>query len=199
MTAAVQDRAIHLVDIENLVGGPRATGREVRRTLDHYLAAAGWRRGDIVCIAANPGLALEFVWDCPVDANIHTACGKDGADLALLAQAAPEFVARRARRLVVGSGDGIFVTRAKAARDLGVAVTVVARPRSLHHDFRQCGFDVVLLEVPADTGWSLRDNRRRQSPRRQRRDGRHGQVVHLDTVACACDSSCASSGWRPAP
>ena len=41
--------------------------------------------------------------------------------------APPELVVKRYRRLVVGSGDGIFAARAQRARDLGVDVLVVAR------------------------------------------------------------------------
>jgi hypothetical protein len=140
---------MHLVDLENLLGGSGAAGPDVGRALEQYCDAAGWQRGDIVYIATNPRLALKFVWDCPIEANIHTARGKNGADLALLAHAAPEFVARRAGRLVVGSGDGIFIPRALAARDLGVDVTVVARADALHHEYRRLGFDVVTFDTAA--------------------------------------------------
>src|SRR5262245_24660548 len=61
----------------------------------------------------------------PVDARrarlrAHTPCrtlvahGADGADLALVAQAAPEWVAKRFDRMVIASGDGIFAARAEA-------------------------------------------------------------------------------------
>jgi hypothetical protein len=69
--------------------------------------------------------------ELPVDASVHTATGPDGADLVLLAHAAPEFVARRAARLVVGSGDGIFAARAARVQALGVGVEIVSRPASL--------------------------------------------------------------------
>lgn len=145
----VRERTLHLVDLENLLGdGPPGDAIAV---LDRYLAVAGWRRGDLVYLACNPGLARSFVWelgDLGVECVVHTACGRNGADLALLAHAAPEFVARRAGRLVVGSGDGIFVARAAAVRDLGVDVLVVSRPGSLHGRYRHLGFRVAWL--PAD-------------------------------------------------
>jgi hypothetical protein len=146
---AIQRRAMHLVDLENLLGGPWAQRLVVGRALEQYCAAAGWRRGDIVYIATNPRLALEFVWDCPIEASIHTACGKNGADLALLAHAAPEFVSRRAGRLVIGSGDGIFIDRALATRELGVEVTVIGRTDAIHHQYRRLGFDVVAFDAVA--------------------------------------------------
>ena len=39
LTAA---RTLHLVDIENLVGDPYAPAADVLKTLDDYLAFAGW-------------------------------------------------------------------------------------------------------------------------------------------------------------
>ncbi len=139
------DRALHLVDIENLVGGPRASGDEVVDAFDRYLDLAGWRPGDLVYVAANPGLAVEFLWRVQTECNIHTACGADGADLALLAHAAPEFVGRRATRLVIGSGDHIFIERALQACALGVGVVVVARGDAVHGGWRAHGFPVVDL------------------------------------------------------
>src|SRR5687767_165304 len=99
----VRTRTLHLIDIENLLGAGTFHGADVERVLDSYLATARWRTGDLVQIAANPGLIREFAWNLPIDCNVHAARGADGADLALLAHAAPEFVARRAGRLVIGS------------------------------------------------------------------------------------------------
>jgi hypothetical protein len=148
MTAlSAKTRAVHLVDIENLVGGPRASAADVEHVLVRYLEVAGWRWGDIVSIAANPGLALEFAWNLPVEASVHTASGPDGADLALLAHAAPEFVARRAGRLVIGSGDHAFIPRAIAARDRGVGVLVVARAGGVSSGWRAHGFPVVAIDT----------------------------------------------------
>ena len=149
-TIDVRTRTLHLVDIENLLGGPQAETDEIERVFARYIALAGWRPGDIVNIAANPALALKFVWDPPVESSVHTACGTDGADLALLAHAAPEFVERRAGRLVIGSGDHAFIPRALAARALGVGVLVVARSRCVCSGWYAHGFPVVAIdEVPA--------------------------------------------------
>ena len=140
---AVVARTLHLVDIENLAGGPDARGDEIIEIFEGYLGVAGWVPGDLVYVAANPGLAREFVWRLPVDCNVHTAHGRDGADLALLAHAAPEFVGRRAARLVIGSGDHVFIARALQARELGVGVVVVARGDSVHGGWRAHGFPVL--------------------------------------------------------
>jgi hypothetical protein len=146
-TIDAQHRTLHLVDIENLLGAPRASAADVADVLDRYLELAGWRWGDIVNVAANPGLALEFAWNLPVDASLHTASGPDGADLALLAHAAPEFVERRAGRMVIGSGDHAFISRALAARARGVGVVVVARAASVAQGWHAHGFPVVALDA----------------------------------------------------
>jgi hypothetical protein len=144
---SVATRTLHLVDIENLVGGPEATGDEVIDTFERYLDAAAWEAGDLVYVAANPWLAQEFAWRLPVQCNVHTAHGHDGADLALLAHCAPEFVGRRAGRLVIGSGDHAFIGRAVAARALGVGVLVVARGGSVHGGWRAHSFPVRDLDA----------------------------------------------------
>jgi len=148
MTAiGIKTRALHLIDIENLLGSPRASAAEVEQVLNRYLELAGWRWGDIVNIAANPGLALEFAWNLPIDASLHTASGPDGADLALLAHVGPEFVARRAGRLVIGSGDHVFIPRAIAARDRGVGVLVVGRRGAVSSGWRAHGFPVLAIDA----------------------------------------------------
>ena len=120
-------RSLHLVDLENLVGDPRAAAEPALATLRAHLDAARWQPGDHVVLATNPWLMVRIAFDVPVPANVHAVHGRDGADSMLLAQAPPELVAKRYGRLVVGSGDGIFVNRAQAALDRGVAVDVVAR------------------------------------------------------------------------
>src|SRR5438270_1347770 len=104
-------------------------------------------RLDLVTIAANPGLVYEFLWDLPVECAVHAANGPDGADLALLAHAAPEFVAGRASRLVIGSGDHIFIERALQARAAGVGVLVVSRPSAIHAGWRAHRFPIAALDA----------------------------------------------------
>jgi hypothetical protein len=138
----MKTRALHLIDLENLAGGPHASAKDALRTYVDYLRLADWHEGDVVYVATNPSLAKHIAWDIVVPCRMHCARGHDGADLALLAHAAPEFVARRFTRLVIGSGDHIFVPRAQAARDLDVDVTVVARPEALSGEWRRKYFTV---------------------------------------------------------
>jgi hypothetical protein len=120
-------RTLHLVDLENLVGDPHATGPIVRHTFERYLELAGWVHGDHVIVASNPWMIADVAFDLTVPSSVHAAHGRDGADVMLLSLAPPELVVKRYGRLVVGSGDGIFAARATHAHDLGVRVLVVAR------------------------------------------------------------------------
>ena len=89
MTATLRTttRTLHLVDIENLVGDPFATKEVALDALDRYLHTAGYRPGDQVILAANPGLLCQIALNLPIPCNVHAARGEDGADLILLAEA----------------------------------------------------------------------------------------------------------------
>ena len=121
-------RSLHLVDLENLVGDPRAEARTALDTFAGYLAAAHWTTGDHLILACNPWLMTKIAFDLPTAASLHAVHGHDGADIMLLSLAPPELVIKRYGRLVVGSGDGIFVSRASTVHERGVEVDVVARP-----------------------------------------------------------------------
>src|SRR5215213_11074025 len=124
----ITGRSLHLVDLENLVGDPRAEAEPALDTFAAYLELAQWDDGDHVILATNPWLMARVVFDLPVECSRHAVHGRDGADTMLLSLAPPEYVVKRYGRLVVGSGDAIFARRAEAVRDGGLAVDVVARP-----------------------------------------------------------------------
>ena len=95
------NRSLHLVDIENLVGDPRAEAALVLAVLDEYLRAARWTAGDHVIVAANPRLMEKVIFDLRVPANVHCAPGRDGADGKLLEAVAPHTICTRYDRLAV--------------------------------------------------------------------------------------------------
>jgi hypothetical protein len=123
-------RTLHLVDIENLCGGPFATLEQLEPSVDAYRRAVAVRPGDHVVIACNRGLLLEAGLAWP-GARLRVGNGPDGADLALLDAAVPDYVASRYDRVVIGSGDGIFADRAHELRSAGLVVAVVSRRESL--------------------------------------------------------------------
>ena len=145
-------RTLHLIDVENLVDEPGrgASGADAITAIRDALAAVGWRVGDQVRIACNPGLASEFLWDVRdlgIDCHIRTASGDNGADLALLDGITADFVARRFDRMVVASGDGIFADLVRAVRRAGVPVFVVSHSDRLSHRLRTSG--AVIVRDPA--------------------------------------------------
>ncbi len=148
-TTLTTTRTLHLVDIENLVGNPFASKRDALDALDRYLELAGYRDGDQIVVAANPGLIREIGFDLTLPCSLHAARGDDGADLILLAQAEPGWVAARFDRLVIGSGDAEFVDAALAVRDLGTPVVVVSRRSSLSGRLQGEGLGVRILPEPA--------------------------------------------------
>lgn len=141
-TTLTTTRTLHLVDIENLVGDPRAATVDVLATLDGYFETAGYRDGDHVVVAANPGLMARLAFVLPVPCSARAACGRSGADLMLLSQASPDFVASRYDRLVIGSGDAVFAPRAKAVRDRGLPVVIISRAESMSRRLLRPGLDI---------------------------------------------------------
>ena len=127
-SSITSQRSLHLVDLENLVRDPRADAAPALDTFAAYLELAQWELGDHVIVATNPWLMARIAFDLPVTCSMHAVHGRDGADTMLLSLAPPQHVVKRYGRLVVGSGDAIFVHRAQAVRDGGLAVDVVARP-----------------------------------------------------------------------
>jgi hypothetical protein len=141
-------RTLHLVDLENLLGDPRATTDAALATFDAYLDVAHWSVDDHVIVATNPWLMAKIAFDLPVPASRHAVHGRDGADTMLLSLAPTELVVKRYQRLVIGSGDGIFTARARVAQERGVAVEVVARPDGCSTRLHR--FSCTFLQPPTD-------------------------------------------------
>ena len=141
-------RTLHLVDLENLLGA-RRTEEVALDGLQRYLALARWAPGDQMVVAADPQIVRQIAFDRPVPWSLHATRGDDAADAMLLAHAPVELVTRRYERLVVGSGDGIFVPRAREVREHGVGVVVIAPPDGVAARFLRWAFPVI--EFHADT------------------------------------------------
>jgi hypothetical protein len=149
MAMLTETRTLHLVDLENLLGNDRFGDGDAGVALERYLELARWEPGDHVIVAAHPDLVERFAFAPPVPCNIHAVRGRDSADVMLLAQAPAELLAKRFTRLVIGSGDAIFLARAKAARDHGVGVAVISRPTACSGVFRKNGFPVLEFDDAA--------------------------------------------------
>ena len=126
-------RTLHLVDVDNLLGDPGcAEGARIRRLFDAYREVSSFRHGDHVVVAtgcnARHALAVEIAWP-----NVchRRRAGRDGADMALLEESEWAAVAGRFGRVVIGSGDRIFLAAMDRLRAADISVDFVARRRSL--------------------------------------------------------------------
>lgn len=144
-----RERAIHLVDPENLLGGTDFTERDVAVVAASYRQIAGIGADDLVVVASSHYTALR-VWFGWGEARRLVRSGPDGADLALLQVVKHEDVAVRFQRVVIGSGDGIFAFVAAGLQRDGVGVTVVSQRGLLSRQLRLAARDVRFL--PPVTG-----------------------------------------------
>jgi hypothetical protein len=146
---APKGRALHLVDVENLMRGPRQPVAEMSESASGYRHLAPVNGGDHVIVAVNPSLAVDAsrVWP---GARLLVGFGPHGADLQLLAVVAnPEWIAARFDRVVVGSGDGIFAPAVVELRRLGIAVGVISQYDRLSRHLRRSATFVRLLRSPS--------------------------------------------------
>ena len=131
-------RTLHIIDLENLAGSPRADRGEVRAAIDAHRHTVTVSDDDHVIIALNANNA-DMVF--AADDEWHRACGAgcvikggarlDGADRALLGACDAAQVATRYGRVVVGSGDHAFTDLLIDLRDRGTLTGVVSRRSAL--------------------------------------------------------------------
>ena len=134
----MNNRGIHLIDIENLAGHSALTPASARWAAAGYRHEAELNGGDIVIIAASHRNAFAAAAAFPA-ARLLLGSGPDGADKKLLEVMREEALDLRFARLVIGSGDGIFsVEAARLAGHMHVSAVglpghVAARLRMACH------------------------------------------------------------------
>ena len=141
------ERALHVVDIENLAGAAIPSLDLVNEVQIRYLACLGFGADDHVVLATSHLGLLNAGLGWP-HARHLVRSGKDGADLELIDVLEHENVATRFRHVVIGSGDGGF---SQAAADLaarGIHVTVVSRWGSLAQTLATVAREVIYLDAP---------------------------------------------------
>jgi hypothetical protein len=124
------DRTLHLVDLDNLVGGPRHADL-VDDVIGQYAGLAGIKAGDHLVVGADASLAGSAAFRVPVGTRFLVGRGPDGADRRLLEAATAEHISRRYGRLVVGSGDHAFEGLLRSVSGYGIPVMVIARAMSM--------------------------------------------------------------------
>lgn len=129
-------RAVHLIDIENLVGAPRLTKQAVTIARYRYLAEISVGAGDHVIIATSSSQNLLAAAQGWPGARYLQKPGKDGADLMLAEVIANENLESRFKSAIIASGDGGLAPSVAHLASRGVATTAVAHSQSLSHKMR---------------------------------------------------------------
>jgi hypothetical protein len=139
-------RVLHLVDAENLLGGPGFTPAQAISVRAAYEAVApsGVVNQVVVSTSQYAAPPTWFAWPRSVRRLVRS--GPDGADQALLAVIDNEHLEARFDRVVLGSGDGIFAYAVARLQARGCPVTVVSRPGSLSRRLRLAALDIRLIE-----------------------------------------------------
>jgi hypothetical protein len=145
------ERALHLIDIENLAGAGKPSFEQICDVQGTYAASLGFGALDQVVVASSHLTLLNAALGWP-HARYRIRSGPDGADLELLSVLWHERVAARFSRVIIGSGDGVFARAAASLGAAGVRVTVVSRRDSLSSRLAFAAGEVVYLDtLPAAT------------------------------------------------
>lgn len=139
-------RTLHVVDVENVLGGTHETAdvHQVAEALSAYDAAVGARPDDLTFYGANP--ALQFrVHEATARGRVVGRRGPDGADDALLDMVAGDWVVERFDRVCIGSGDHAFAPFAAALRTAGVHVVVACAPGRISAELYRAASEHVAL------------------------------------------------------
>jgi len=123
-------RALHVVDADNLTGGPTEHQCVADQAVQVYRQVAGVRKGDLIVVGSDlrSAAVTAFAW---AGARLLRTTGTDAVDRLLLDDLTPALVVGLVERVVLGSGDGIFAGRLAQLRAAGVQVEVVARAGSV--------------------------------------------------------------------
>jgi len=120
-----QARSVHLGDVENLAGGPARLAD--RSDLgDQYREVVRPAGDDLFVIGSDITNVFYGAASFP-GARLVTGRGPSGADHALMASNSLGWLVDRVDTVVIGSGDGDFALFARACREAGLRVVVVAR------------------------------------------------------------------------
>jgi len=144
------ERALHVVDIENLAGAPIPSLVQVNEVQDWYMTRLGFGADDQVVMASSHLGFLNAALGWP-HARYRVRSGPNGADHELLDVLEHEDVAARFGHVVIGSGDWRFSRAAVSLAERGVWVTVVSRRGSLAAVLARAAQDVVYLDLPRAT------------------------------------------------
>lgn len=132
-------RTLHLLDVENLLGG-RVCTASVRTMWTDFVTAVDARWDDLSTVAVARRHAATTFFALP-DAvrRVVGGDGPDGADLALIESVDVDWVHRNFGRVVIASGDHIFTGPARQFSTRGLEVVqVIGDGRCSAELYRAC-------------------------------------------------------------
>lgn len=138
-------RTLHLIDIENELGTPSPTPLAVREAAADYAVASDWKPGDLTVIGSSRMCCSKAAFDWPLPHRWVTRDGRDGGDLALLAELACEPLFQ-IKRVVIASGDHMFAPAAYQLAARGITVEVVAMHGRLSSRLRLAAHRVTVVD-----------------------------------------------------
>jgi len=139
-------RTLVVVDIENIMGGPLRGADVMADAYEQLLRSVLVRENDHLIVAANHRLAVDVKIAWPA-CRVIAGGGPNGADEALLAELSDvAWISERFDRVIIGSGDGIFVGAVHALRSAGLPVGVISRGGCLSGALRRAASFVRLIE-----------------------------------------------------
>lgn len=119
-------RALHLIDLENLAGGPWVSPEAIAATWAAYRGGVPVTESDHVVVGSSSIFAKKAWFVLPATGvQRRVRDGQDGGELSMLEDFDLPTYAARFFRLVIASGDGIFAETATRARDYGMHVHLV--------------------------------------------------------------------------
>lgn len=117
------NRSLHLIDLENLCADGLPGERLIEKVWQTYRYGVPNSPEDHYIVGSSHIFAARAWFVLPAQGiQRRVRSGKDGGELAILADIDLDHVARRFTRLVIASGDGIFAGTAAAARGSGLHV-----------------------------------------------------------------------------
>lgn len=144
------DRVLHLIDVENLLGGTDFDLFDVIELENRYRQRIVVGDHDHIVIASchRAAAAAWFGWP---DCRRLVRSGPSGADRALVDVIEREDVAPRFGAVVIASGDGIFAEPAARLQALGCRVSVAApRPGTVSRRLAFAVRNITYLEPGED-------------------------------------------------
>ena len=129
------DRALHLIDLENLCGAGSTTTEDAARVLAAYVDAVKIGPADSIHIGVAHHMATAVMPVlCVFPGRLHVRSGRDGAETALLDSIDLTHISTRFSRLIIASADRTFTEAANEARRLGMTVWQVTGRGGLSHE-----------------------------------------------------------------